>query len=94
MGGISEVRIIAIVQGESSATVSTVHPQTIDSASGTQTFSDYLTVELGADNLDDGVLTDEVLIYDPSLEATLLQMVRSMMLQPGTPQHVVALTAV
>ena len=65
MGGMpSEVRIIAIVQGESSATVSTVHPtQTIDSASSTQTFSDYLTVELGADNLDDGVLTDEVLIY-------------------------------
>ena len=65
MGGMpDEVRIIAIVQGESSSTVSTVHPgQTIDSASSTQTFSDYMTVELGADNLDDGVLSDEVLTY-------------------------------
>lgn len=65
MGGTpSQVDIVAIVQGESTADVSTVHPtQTIDSANTLQTFSDYITVELTHDDLLTGVIADEVLVY-------------------------------
>ncbi len=65
MGGTpSQVDIVAIVQGESTADVSTVHPtQTIDSGSTLQTFSEYITVELTHNDLLTGSIADEVLVY-------------------------------
>jgi FlaG/FlaF family flagellin (archaellin) len=64
MGGTpSQIDIVAIVQGETTADVSTVHPtQTIDS-NILQTFTEYMTVELTHDDLADGSITDEVLVY-------------------------------
>jgi FlaG/FlaF family flagellin (archaellin) len=65
MGGTpSQVDIVAIVQGESTADVSTVHPtQSIDSGNTLQTFSDYITVELTHNDLLTGSIADEVLVY-------------------------------
>ena len=65
MGGTpSQVDIIAIVQGESTADVSTVHPtQTIDSGNTLQSFSEYITVELTHNDLLSGSIADEVLVY-------------------------------
>lgn len=60
----NQVDIVAIVQGESTADVSTVHPtQTIDSGNTLQTFSEYITVELTHNDLLTGVIADEVLVY-------------------------------
>ena len=60
----SQVDIVAIVQGETTADVSTVHPtQTIDSANTLQSFSEYMTVELTHDDLLTGSISDEVLVY-------------------------------
>jgi FlaG/FlaF family flagellin (archaellin) len=60
----SQVDIVAIVQGETTADVSTVHPtQTIDSVNTLQSFSEYMTVELTHDDLSDGAIADEVLVY-------------------------------
>ncbi|MBT5254486.1 MAG: type IV pilin, partial [Euryarchaeota archaeon] len=65
MGGTpSQVDVVAIVQGESTADVSTVHPtQTIDSQNTLQTFSEYITVELTHNDLLTGSIADEVLVY-------------------------------
>ena len=65
LGGMpSSVRMIAIVQSDSSADVSEVYPdQAMDSTTTLQDFSEYYTVVLGANNLADGVLEDEVLTY-------------------------------
>ena len=65
MGGTpSQIDVVAIVQGESTADVSTVHPtQTINSSNILQSFSDYITVELTHDDLLTGVIADEVLVY-------------------------------
>ena len=65
MGGTpSQIDVVAIVQGESTADVSTVHPtQSIDSANTLQSFSDYITVELTHNDLLTGVIADEVLVY-------------------------------
>jgi len=64
MGGTpSQIDIVTIVQGETTADVSTVHPtQTIDSNT-LQSFTEYMTVELTHDDLADGSITDEVLVY-------------------------------
>jgi FlaG/FlaF family flagellin (archaellin) len=60
----SQIDIVAIVQGETTADVSTVHPtQTIDSVNTLQSFSEYMTVELMHDDLSDGAIADEVLVY-------------------------------
>ncbi|NCG01730.1 MAG: type IV pilin, partial [Euryarchaeota archaeon] len=60
----SQIDIVAIVQGETTADVSTVHPtQTIDSVNTLQSFSEYMTVELTHDDLSDGAIADEVLVY-------------------------------
>jgi FlaG/FlaF family flagellin (archaellin) len=60
----SQIDIVTIVQGETTADVSTVHPtQTIDSANTLQTFSEYMTVELTNDDLLSGSISDEVLVY-------------------------------
>ena len=60
----SQIDIVAIVQGESTADVSTVHPtQTIDSANTLQNFTQYITVELTHDDLLTGEINDEVLVY-------------------------------
>ena len=60
----SQVDIVAIVQGETTADVSTVHPtQTIDSVNTLQSFTEYMTVELTHDDLSDGSIADEVLVY-------------------------------
>jgi len=59
-----QVDIVAIVQGETTADVSTVHPtQTIDSANTLQSFTEYMTVELTHDDLLTGDIADEVLVY-------------------------------
>ena len=65
MGGTpDQVDIVAIVQGENTADVSTVHPtQTIDSANTLQSFTEYLTVELTHGDLATGAISDEVLVY-------------------------------
>ncbi len=60
----SQIDIVAIVQGETTADVSTVHPtQTIDTSNTLQTFSEYITVELTNDDLLTGSISDEVLVY-------------------------------
>ena len=60
----SQIDIVAIVQGETTADVSTVHPtQTIDSVNTLQSFTEYMTVELTHDDLSDGAIADEVLVY-------------------------------
>jgi FlaG/FlaF family flagellin (archaellin) len=65
LGGMpSSVRMIAVVQGDSSADVTEVYPdQAMDSSTTLQDFSEYYTVVLGANNLPTGVLSDEVLTY-------------------------------
>ena len=60
----SQIDIIAIVQGETTAAVSTVHPTQAMNASNTlQSFTEYMTVELTHDDLADGSIDDEVLVY-------------------------------
>lgn len=65
LGGMpSSVRMIAIVQSDSSADVSEVYPdQAMNTSTTLQDFSEYYTVVLGANNLPSGVLADEVLTY-------------------------------
>ena len=65
MGGTpDQIDIVAIVQGENTADVSTVHPtQTIDSSNTLQSFTEYMTVELTHDDLSTGAIADEVLVY-------------------------------
>ena len=65
MGGTpAQVDIVAIVQGETTADVSTVHPtQNIDSSNTLQSFTEYMTVELTHDDLLTGAISDEVLVY-------------------------------
>ena len=65
MGGTpNQIDVVAIVQGESTADVSTVHPtQLIDSVNALQSFSDYITIELTHNDLLTGVIADEVLVY-------------------------------
>ncbi len=65
IGGTPEqVDIVTIVQGETTADVSTVHPtQTIDSTNTLQSFTEYMTVELTHNDLSDGAIDDEVLVY-------------------------------
>ena len=60
----SQIDIVAIVQGETTADVSTVHPTQAMNASNTlQSFTEYMTVELTHDDLADGSIDDEVLVY-------------------------------
>jgi hypothetical protein len=65
MGGMpSEIDIVAIVQAETTADVSVIHPsQTLDSGATLQTFTKYMTVELTHGDLADGTLDSEVLVY-------------------------------
>jgi len=64
-GSLSELDIITVVQGENSdANVSTVHPTQPMNASNTlQTFTEYMTVELTHDDLADGNIANQVLVY-------------------------------
>ena len=60
----SQIDIVAIVQGETTADVSTVHPTQAMNASNTlQSFTEYMTVELTHNDLADGSIDDEVLVY-------------------------------
>ena len=60
----SEIDIVTIVQGESTADVSTIHPtQNINESNTLQSFTDYMTVELTKDDLVTGIIDDEVLVY-------------------------------
>ncbi len=60
----SQIDIVTIVQGESDANVSTVHPTQPMNASNTlQSFTQYMTVELTHDDLADGNIANEVLVY-------------------------------
>ncbi len=65
LGGMpDEIDIVAIVQAETTADISVVHPtQTLNSSSTLQTLTKYMTVELTHDDLADGTLTSEVLVY-------------------------------
>ena len=65
IGGMpDEIDIVAIVQGETTADISVVHPtQTLDSAATLQDLSKFMTVELTHGDLADGTLTSEVLVY-------------------------------
>jgi len=65
IGGMSdEIDILAVVQAETTADVSAVHPtQTIDSSSTLQDFTKFMTVELSHGDLADGTLSSEVLVY-------------------------------
>lgn len=65
LGGMpSEIDIVAIVQAETTADVSVIHPsQTLDSGATLQTFTKYMTVELTHGDLADGTLDSEVLVY-------------------------------
>ncbi|MDA0925053.1 MAG: type IV pilin, partial [archaeon] len=65
LGGMpDEIDIVAVVQAETTADVDVVHPsQTLDAGATLQNLSKYMTVELTHADLDDGVLTDEVLVY-------------------------------
>ena len=65
LGGMpDEVDIVAVVQAETSADVDVVHPsQTLDAGATLQNLSKYMTVELTHGDLAEGVLTDEVLVY-------------------------------
>ena len=58
------VDIITLVQEETTATVTTVHPtQTIDSMQVAQSFEKYVSLELKHGDLSSGSLYDEVLVY-------------------------------
>ena len=58
------VDIITLVQEETTATVTTVHPtQTIDSMQVAQSFEKYVSLELKHGDLNSGSLYDEVLVY-------------------------------
>ena len=60
----SQIDIITIVQGETDANVSTVHPtQPMDASNTLQSFTEYMTVELTHDDLADGNIANEVLVY-------------------------------
>ena len=65
IGGMpDEIDIVAIVQGETTADISVVHPtQTLDSSATLQDLSKFMTVELTHGDLADGTLTSEVLVY-------------------------------
>jgi len=65
LGGMPEmVDIVAIVQAESTADISVVHPtQTLDAGNTLQNLTKFVTVELTHDDLADGELDDEVLVY-------------------------------
>jgi len=65
LGGMpDEVDIVAVVQAETTADIDVVHPsQTLDAGATLQNLSKYMTVELTHADLADGVLTDEVLVY-------------------------------
>ena len=59
-----EIDIVAIVQAETTADISVVHPtQTLDSSATLQDLTKFMTVELTHGDLADGTLTDEVLVY-------------------------------
>ena len=65
IGGMpSEIDIVAIVQDETTADISVVHPsQTLDSSATLQSLSKFMTVELTHGDLADGTLNSEVLVY-------------------------------
>ena len=65
IGGMpSEIDIVAIVQEETTADVTIVHPtQTLDSSATLQDLSKFMTVELTHGDLADGTLSSEVLVY-------------------------------
>jgi hypothetical protein len=65
LGGMpDEIDIVAIVQAESTADISVIHPaQTLDGAATLQNLTKYMTIELTHDDLTDGTLTSEVLVY-------------------------------
>ena len=65
IGGMpDEIDILAVVQAETTADVSVVHPtQTMDSSSTLQDFTKFMTVELTHGDLADGTLSSEVLVY-------------------------------
>jgi hypothetical protein len=74
----SQIDIVTIVQGETTADVSTVHPtQTIDSANTLQTFSEYMTVELTNDDLLSGLILDEVFVYRLYKGSAILSVVKN-----------------
>ena len=65
LGGMpDEIDIVAVVQAETSADIDVVHPsQTLDAGATLQNLSKYMTVELTHGDLAQGLLTDEVLVY-------------------------------
>ena len=65
LGGMpDEIDIVAVVQAETTADVSVVHPtQTLDSGATLQTLTKFMTVELSHGDLADGTLDSEVLVY-------------------------------
>jgi FlaG/FlaF family flagellin (archaellin) len=65
IGGMpDEIDIVAVVQAETTADISVVHPtQTLDAGATLQNLTSYMTVELTHDDLSDGTLTSEVLVY-------------------------------
>lgn len=65
IGGMpDEIDIVAIVQAETTADISVVHPtQTLDSSATLQDLTKFMTVELTHGDLADGTLSDEVLVY-------------------------------
>ena len=65
IGGMpDEIDIVAIVQDETTADISVVHPsQTLDSSATLQDLTKFMTVELTHGDLSDGTLTSEVLVY-------------------------------
>ena len=65
IGGMpDEIDIVAIVQAETTADISVVHPtQTLDSTATLQSLTNFMTVELTHGDLADGTLSSEVLVY-------------------------------
>ena len=65
LGGMPDhVDIVAVVQAESTADISVVHPtQTLDSQNTLQNLTKFVTVELTHDDLPEGELDNEVLVY-------------------------------
>mgnify|MGYP000013462230 CR=1 FL=1 len=65
IGGMpDQIDIVAMVQAETTADISTVHPtQTLDAGATLQNLSSFMTVELTHGDLMTGSLSDEVLVY-------------------------------
>ena len=65
IGGMpDQIDIVAIVQEETTADITTVHPsQALDGTATLQNLTNFMTVELNHGDLMTGTLSDEVLVY-------------------------------